>query len=239
MRLLFICVLLLVALVTPAQQVINVANDETRLAQSTFNLLSGAPFISVKYVNLVEGSPYFKDEWLASVLVSETGREYKDVKVRLDLVDNHIHFQDDKGTDMITTSPIKEVVLTDAMSNNYKFVHSSRLPASSIIKDEGWFMWLCSGSASLYKFHDKRVKEFTPYNSATIELTIKTTERYLVSYNNALLEIKKIKDAPSVLANKKAELEEYLKTKDDKALSMDDRITALIDYYNSLFTGEK
>ncbi|MFL5809507.1 MAG: hypothetical protein ACJ749_08290, partial [Flavisolibacter sp.] len=63
---------------------------------------------------------------------------------------------------------------------------------------------------------------------------MRTNESYLFYYNNTLMEIKKIKDAPSVLANKKTELEEFLKNKDDKKLSMDERFKALIDHYNSL-----
>jgi hypothetical protein len=78
-----------------------------------------------------------------------------------------------------------------------------------------------------------------PYGSATTEQRIKTTEKYLVLYNNAFLEVKKIKDVPSILANKKKELEVFLKNNDDQKASMDDRFVKLIEYYNTLFKEQK
>jgi hypothetical protein len=53
------------------------------------------------------------------------------------------------------------------------------------------------------------------------------------------LEVKKIKDLPTVLANKKKELEDFLKKNDDEKASMDDRMVKLIEYYNSLVKGQK
>ena len=43
-----------------------------------------------------------------------------------------------------------------------------------------------------------------------------------------------MKDVPSLLSNKKKELEEFLKNKDDEKASMDDRMIKLIEFYNSL-----
>ena len=46
-------------------------------------------------------------------------------------------------------------------------------------------------------------------------------------------------EAPEVLAYKKAELEDFLKNKDDKKASLDDRFAALIEYYNSFTAKDK
>ena len=58
-------------------------------------------------------------------------------------------------------------------------------------------------------------------------------------YNNAFFDVKKIKDVPSILSNKKNELEAFLKTKDDAKASMDDRFVKLVEYYNSLLKEQK
>jgi hypothetical protein len=131
-------------------------------------------------------------------------------------------------------------VLTDAFGNNFRFIHSSALPQqpSNPLK-VGWYQWLHSGTASLYKYFNKSMSESTPYGSATIEQKIKTKEKYMVSYNNAFIEIPKLKDAPAILANKKSEMESFIKDKDDSKKSMDDRFVALIEYYNSLFPAKQ
>jgi hypothetical protein len=222
-----------------SQRTVDVTNGDTRVGQNALVVVSGTPFVNEKYVSLVEGSPYFNEEWLKGVLVGQNGQEYKGLQIKLDLIENSIHYKDEKGNELITTTPIKEVVLTDALGNNYKFVHSSSLPETATNLKKGWYLWLCSGTASLYKYYDKNILEHTPYNSATTEQKVRTTEKYLVLYNNAFVEVKKLKDAPAVLANKKTELEEFLKNKDSKDLSLDDRFLALVEYYNSLFTEKK
>jgi hypothetical protein len=104
---------------------------------------------------------------------------------------------------------------------------------------DSWYLWLLTGTASLYKIFEKNLSEQKPYGSATFEQHIKTLEKYLILYNNAFLEVKKLKEVPSVLSNKKAELEAFLKTKDDPKASMDDRFIKLIEYYNSLIKEKK
>ena len=221
-----------------AQRTVDVTSGDTRIDQNSFFVVNGTPFVNVKFVSLVEGTPYFTDEWRKGVLVSETGQEYKGLLLKLDLYENAIHFQDEKGVEMITVSPIKEVVLTDAQGNNARFVRASSVKASIDSKSE-WLQWLYSGTASLYKLYDKKYFEQRPYNSATTEQHIKTNEKFLVLVNGVFLEIKKLKDAPSVLAGKKTELEEFLKNKDDKNASVDDRFVALIEYYNTLLKEQK
>lgn len=222
-----------------AQRTIDVGKEDVRLGTSNFNVVGGTPFLNVKYVRLVEGSPYFKDKWMKGILISTGDEQYKNLTLKLDLIDNKIHYKDEKGNEFIATTPVKEAVLTDDAGNNYKFVRISTLQKTNVPVKDGWCLWLGSGAAALYKFFNKNVYEQTPYNSATTEQYIKTTEKYMVVYNNLLIEIKKIKDAPGVLANKKAELEEYLKNKDNAKESMDDRFAHLIEYYNSLFPEEK
>ena len=239
MKMYLLAFCLLPAATVLSQNVVDVNRENHRIGASDMYSVAGAPFVNTKYVSLVEGSPYFKDEWLKGVIVLDNGKEFKDFTVRLNLEQNEIQYKDEKGAEMVVTSPVKELVITDASGENYKFVHSSALPKTASPVKEGWYLWLCSGAAGLYKSFTKTLTEQRPYNSATTEQRIKTAETYLVLYNNTFMEIKKLKEAPAVLANKKTELEEFLNSKDNKKASMDDRFTALVEYYNSLFPQEK
>lgn len=222
-----------------SQQVVDVSKENSGVSTNTFFSVGGEPFVTTKFVNLVEGSPYFKDDWMNAILVDAKNNQYKAKSVKLDLMDNKIHFLDDGGREMLASVDARQIIFSDAGGNNFKFVHSSALSTDAKSIKQGWYLWLASGKASLYKYFTKTLTEMRPYNSATYEQYVKTKESYLIFYNNSFLEIKKLKDAPSVLANKKAELENFLKTKDKETDSMDDRFVALIDFYNSLLKDDK
>ena len=217
-----------------AQQVVDVSKQDVRIGPGMFFVSGGQPFVTTKFVNLVEGSPYFKDEWLKGIVVDASNQEYKDIKLRVDLSSNTLHYLDNNEKEFIATIPVKEVVLTDDSGNNYKFVHSIGLKNVVNADKNKWHLWLVSGTASLYKKFEKDLSEFKGYGSATVEQRIKTREKYLLLYNNSFLEVKKMKDVSSLLSNKKKELEEFLKNKDDEKASMDDRMIKLIEFYNSL-----
>ncbi len=217
-----------------AQRIVDVTSGDNQLGPSSLYTVSGSPFVNDKYVKLVEGTPYFQKDYMDGMLVTTTGQEFKNLSLKLNLHTGEILYKNEKGEEMITTTSIKEVILTDALGNNFRFIHSSALPRNEAgLLKEGWYQWMASGSASLYKFYNKQLTESAPYGSATTEQKIKTKEKYLVVYNNAYFEISKIKDTPGILANKKTELEAYLK-KEEKSSSLDDRLTAIIQFYNGL-----
>lgn len=233
------CVCWLVSCQGFSQQVVDVSRETSGVNTNNFYTVGGEPFVTTKFVNLVDGSPYFRDDWMSALLIDSKNSQYKSKSVKIDLLDNKIHFLDDGGREMIALVDARQIILTDTGGNNFKFVHSSALQGAAKSIKEGWYLWLASGKASLYKYFTKTMTETRPYNSATYEQYVKTKESYLVYYNNTLIEIKKLKDAPSVLANKKTELENFLKTKDKESEPMDDRFAALVAFYNSLLKDSK
>ena len=216
-----------------AQKVIDVSKENVTIGSGLFFSVGGEPFVNAKFVSLVEGTPYFKKDWLKASVIMPLGKEYKDVEVKLNLFDQQLHFKGEKNEELVATTPVREVIIAEA-DNKYHFIHSSFITITGTQPKTGWYLRLDSGMASLYKSFTKEISENKPYGSATTEQKMHTMETYLIHYNNTLLEIKKIKDAAKVLANKEKELEEYLKTKDDKKLSMDERLKALITHYNTL-----
>ena len=202
---------------------------------NTFFAVGGEPFVNTKFVRLTEGSPYFKEEWSKGLLFLEGDKQYKGL-IKLDLYNNEVHYQDVKGNDFILTQPVKKVVFTEGLAP-LSFVHASLLPKSTAPLRASWYLKLYTDSAaSLYKYFIKQLTETKPYNSATYEQKIQTVDVYRVHYKNSAVEIKKLKDAPSLFGDKKAALEAFLKTRDDKKASMDDRMIAFVAYLNSLLT---
>lgn len=220
-----------------AQREVDVTNGEGGIGVNSMFTVHGTPFLNEKYVRVVSGSPYFRDDYMNAILVSDKGQEHKGIQVRLNLHGGEVVYKmKGNAAEMTATTTIKEVILIDLDSTNYRFVHSNYLPSTKANPlDVGWYLWLGSGTASLYKHFKKDLRETTPYGQATTERSITTKESYIIQYNNTYFEVKKIKDVPGILANKRKELEDYLQNQDDRSLNIDDRFAKLISYYNSLF----
>jgi hypothetical protein len=235
MKSLLLGVCLAAASVSFAQQVVDVTSTaaNSRIGQNALYSVAGQPFVNVKFVKLTEGSPYFKDQFHKAIAVGDNGYEFKDLSLKLDLYDKQILYLEN-GKEYLATTKVKELIITDSLGWNYKFVRFDIPSKSGNASSTEWYQWLTSGKASLYKEYRKKILETKPYGSPTTEQKIITRENYLIYFNNVFLEAKKLKDVPGILADKKAQLEEFLKNKDDKQASMDDRFKALVDYYNTL-----
>lgn len=217
-----------------AQSVLDISkNDFYNVAGNFFYTINGEAVPTVKYVKVVEGTPYFSDEWMKAIVILNNGDRCKNVTAKLDLLDNSLLFKNDKGAELIATMPLQEIVFMSTMQDSlYRLVHSSAFKETTNVP-QGWYHWLHTGKASLYKYIKKDLSENKPYGSATTEQRINTKEKYFVFFNNTLFEVKNMKALPAVLANKKEELQAYIKTLPEK-LSFDDKLTAALVYYNSL-----
>ncbi len=230
MKVFFAIFFLIITIAGRAQSVVDVSKEDVN-ASSFLHVVGGEPAGLPKFVRLKEGTPFFTDRWLKSTIILNNGATYKNVPAKIDLMDNAIHFLDIKGAEMITTSHIKEIILSnDAQDSLYRFINGA---AISDAAKKGWYLWLLSGKASLYLVFNKEIIEEKPYGSATTEQRIQTKKAYVIVYNNALFGFTKIKQLPEILANKKQELETYLQ-KQPKNSSEENRIVDLVSYYNSL-----
>lgn len=218
-----------------AQKVIDVSKVEENPTKGLFYVVGGQPYSLAKYTKVVDGTPFFKDEWMRGSVIVKSGEQYDDQMLRLDLIDNEVHYLDSLGQEMISTDAIVEVLLKDSLlGNRYRFVYSS---AISVPKSErpanGWYQLLSMGSANLFRKFQKEIVETRPYGAATYEQSIKTSSIFFVAYKNMFLRIKKIKDLPDILMDKRTELNNYINSKSLSGKTDSDYIN-LVEYYNSL-----
>lgn len=229
--LLFACCCL--TLISFAQKTVDVDKSDG-VAANSFYSVGGEPFVNTKFVRLTSGSPFFKDEWMKGTAVSAAGIRYKSGILKLDLLVNEVHFLDAAEKEMIVNSPLKELTLTDTISGKvYHFINASYAAPSPSAK-KGWWLQAVSGKAALYQYFSKQLQENKPYGSATTEQTITTSEEFYILSNSALVQVKKPKDVAAILANKKAELEDFIKKNESKKISNAERLAQLVTYYNSL-----
>jgi hypothetical protein len=186
------------------------------------------PQSNPKYNELKSGSPYFQDEWVKAKLLANDGYVYKGIKIKLNLMDNHIHFVDESGSEKMIKSPLNQIEFEpNAKGSAYLFVSGNILPAPK----KGWFQVLVNDSVTLLKSYEKAMVEHKSYGSP-IEYRIDTKEKYSVVFNKQIYEIKKAADLTDAMPAKKTEIESHIKK--NKSLSKEDQLISTVQYMNTI-----
>lgn len=203
------------------------------LSPNFFTVANGEPIVFVKFKELVEGSPFFRDDWMkGNVVLNGAEKQYAGIFLKLDLHENTVHYQNQKGIEMIATTAIQRVILFDTATQQvFDFINGQFIEARSRVS--GWFLLLVNGNTLLFKQLRKHVTENKPYGSATIEQSITTSSHYYVLYNGNFTEVKKIKDLADILPEKKTQIADYIKSKNIAGKS-DEDFENVINYFNSL-----
>jgi len=219
-----------------AQTVVNVDNNNSGNSNiyGIYYAVSGVPFSPVKYVRVVSGSPYFSETWMKANLLLSNEKRCLGVVVRLDLLENKIEYIDTLGEKMIATTPVSELFATDTTTGeSFRFVHSSKMPSTTIKLSPGWYQMLYEGSISLYKFVTKSMTESRLYGSATVEQSISGSSDYFVLFPTGIEKFKKLNALPGLLPDKKEQLKAFIS--DNKLNGKNDAdFIALVAHYNSL-----
>jgi hypothetical protein len=132
--------------------------------------------ISNKYGKVTEGFPFFSDEWLKGKIVSTSGKTYDNLSLKLNLVENEIHYLDDQAVEFLLKTPARLVVLTDLLYNkSYTFIQTST-PCHK--NEKTWYQVLDTGNVWLIKAEVKQIIEIKPYGSATMEEKVTSSISY-------------------------------------------------------------
>lgn len=168
-----------------------------------------------------------------AIILSE-GREYRNMMIRLNLLESQVNYIDSTNTEIIATTPIKEVVLWDTLTNtDFRFVNSDYIKTKQIAEHD-FYELLIAGKTELYKQHKKLMSETRPYGSATYEQTIQTHTLFYILKDGEWKRIKKLSELKAVFADKANDINQYCAkyriTKDNE-----ESFKYLTLYYNSLF----
>lgn len=217
-----------------SQRVIDVNKEDIRSGALSYLVApGGTPFVNAKFAKLVSGSPFFKEEMMRGVLISTNGTEYRNIIIRLNLLESQVNFMNNQ-VEMIVGTPLREVTIWDTINNkNHRFIFSEYIETTDK-PEKDFYELLETGKAELYKQYKKIMREDRPYNSATYEQTIQTNIRYFVLIGGQWKKVTKIKDLLAALSDKKNEVQQHISTKRLSGDSQED-FQAVISYYNSLF----
>jgi hypothetical protein len=96
MRIAFLAVALISCYWCNAQRTTDVTNGGVDFNRDFF-IVGGEPVVNTKYTKLVDGTPYFKEDFINALVIFADNRQQKNVPVKIDLYSNEVHFLDSKG----------------------------------------------------------------------------------------------------------------------------------------------
>ena len=234
-RLFICCCFSCIWLSAVSQKTVDVDKEPNRIggALNYLYTVAGTPFVNTKFSRVVAGSPFFNENMMRGAIIVSGGKEYKNVLLRLNLLESQVNYLNEKEIELIASTPVREVVLWDTMFNrDHRFIFSDYIETTDK-PDRDFYELLQTGKAELYKQHKKRMFETKPYGSATVEQTIQTDLHFFVLLNGKWIKLKKLKDLPTVFQDKKDEIAKLIV---DKKLSGDNEknYEAIVTHYNSL-----
>jgi len=205
--------------------VLHIANAQSydvgsQALQSNNPFLIGSQQVNtMKYSRLVEVSPFILDENQEASIGTRKGEKYAGIKVKLNLTDQELYYLDDKGKELVLTSPVDYVIVSNPSIP--ATVQFEFFPKASEGQPWGWIQILVKGTnIVVYKKHVKTLEETTPYGSATKEQKILTNYQYYALNNGIWTRVKKMEDVAALNPARKDEILAYIKS--NKLKSKDD-----------------
>ena len=234
-RLFICCCFSCIWLSVVSQKTVDVDKEPNRVggALNYLYTVAGTPFVNAKFARVVSGSPFFNENMMRGAISVSGGKEYKNVLLRLNLLESQVNYLNDKQIELIASTPVREVILWDTIFNrDHRFIFSDYIETTDK-PEKDFYELLQTGKAELYKQHKKGMFENKPYGSATVEQTIQTDLHFFVLLSGKWIKLKKLKDLPTVFPDKKDEISKFIS---DKKLSGDNEknFEAIVTHYNSL-----
>jgi len=181
-----------------------------------------------RYSDIIDGTPYYNDDWQLAAVMLENNMLVENVKVRINLLENEIHYLDSAGAEMISTQHIKSIIFKSGNNDTSAvFVSGYAFPSNDVMPASNWMQLLSKGKASLLKQYDKKIAETKGYASATVEKNILTEIKYFVWYKNTLTRIKNCSEITDLLQDPKLQAGK-------KNAKSESELKSLVDGFNRL-----
>jgi hypothetical protein len=180
----------------------------------------------------IQGTPFLNNNWSDGNIISESGVNYTKMRLKFDVFRNELVFNINDSSFRFN-DPVKEFELTltgNKATGTAKFIKSSlvhnKLP-------EEFVQELIKGKTGLYKHYKKNVVEVASYNMVGNKIFEDRVTFYILKNGAAEMVSLSKKTLQEMLADKWAQIDEYMQQNNLSAKNEAGWIAA-IAYYNSL-----
>ena len=188
-----------------------------------------------KYADIV-GSAYFLPDYKYSTIVMSDGRNYDNVKAKVNLVEHEVAFIASNGVEgYIGKGLVSTISFSDTTKQGVvKYSFQSGFPKIDNQTNLSFYQVLFSGKASLLKSINKNIEERGNELSGEKYKEFITRENWYILQAGEMQRIKKDKAFfLALFPSKSAELNSFISTNKINFKS-EEQMVKLIDYYNSL-----
>lgn len=185
----------------------------------------------------IKGTPFLIKEWATASITLKDNRIFQNISMRLNCVNNTLHYLNDKKEELIAPDGvIKEVLLIDSSGTairEHKLV--SGFPVIGKHNANTFYEQLVDGNVQLLCYTRKRMMETRTLGSAGPEKEYLSSEHYFVYKEGVMMEWEKGKDfLLELLSDKKEAVDGFIKSTGLKCRSVDDA-RKVISFYNHQF----
>jgi hypothetical protein len=196
---------------------------------------NGRPlYIKTNYV--ADGSPYLFDEYNFAEITSVSGIVYRQVRVKLNMVDNQVQYMSDKGEELVANLLIKKIKFLNAVDEDQKHIEITVESFDEALNTSGSIIYqvIDSGKVMLLKKTVINTRDEKKYGEATITRHFEKIQSDYLFVNHEMKKIQKRKSFfVEVLTDKNKEVETFI---DENSLKCKNTLDykKIIAYYNSL-----
>lgn len=182
------------------------------------------------------GSPYFSETYKYATIILVQGRALKNVKARVDLVENETQFISANGAEgLLNRGMVREVSYadtTDSIITQYKL--RTGFPSIEKLTKDNFYQVLADGRCIFLKAIIKKVTEIRNELPGGVVKSYETLEEYYIYAKGEMKRWKKDKDfILAELADKKTEVDQFVLTNKTNFRNVES-VVKLVSYYNSL-----
>ena len=185
----------------------------------------------------VKGSPYYFDEWENADLTLNDGKQFSNVKVKLNMLSQEIICQNSNGTEITLRDGItKRLILHDTTAADKRPTHLFTSNIPFIEKDTSYpvFEVLTEGKASLLSLTKKRISNASDAMLANNAKEFTSVETVYIYLNSNLKKCEKKSDFfIALFSDKKDNIINFIKANNLKCRNRDEMMR-VVSYYNTL-----
>lgn len=199
--------------------------------------------VKIKGKEDIEGSPYYKDDWLIGTIKMEAGNTISDMALRFDLYRNDLTYLKNDSI-FVVSAPMKEFSVKEIRNGNFvTTVFKCGYASNGIMTEKTFYEVLADGNISLLRYLKVNLEKdgsigMGQYSTSEVTKSYIRKSTLLVYDANkkVFFEVPK-RDREAfllgIVGKKKSELSRYI---DKQRLNLKDEedFAKLINYYNSL-----
>lgn len=183
----------------------------------------GQPFYPQQKYNW-EGKVFFPDDYTLATITAMNGKIYRNIRAKINLLDNTLLFTDSASREFVATVPIKKV----EFENQLTFIKPSDDTAKVL------YQLLDSGKITLLKKIFITYKDQTGYGSTMVTRIFEQKYSYYILKDHQIISLDRSKTALlEAMADRNSQLDAYIEQEKLKLRKEEDLIK-VFRFYNSL-----